>query len=776
MKNSKIVVKELNSALAKIKGLEILVGQITEDWEEPPGPTPFPTLTSLREWDWKLLKKYQPFYSPLCDRCCLCGYGKCDLAKGRKGACGIDIRTQQGRHILLECVVGASAHTTHAKHLVDYLVKKLGRSHPIDLGSEIDIEAPLTRLITGVKPKTLGDLEGVLDYIGDQITQLLSSVLTGQEQNYLDFESKALHAGMLDNLALEVADIAQISGLGYPKGDAETPYVEIGLGVLDRNKPVIIFVGHNAAPGVETVEYLARSGLSDKVEVGGVCCSAHDLTRFNRGVKIVGNLSRQQLIARTGMADVLVLDQECIRVDIVEEAFKAGTRVIATIDQVCGGLPNRTEDPVDAVVEDLASGRNMGVLILDPSKAAEVAVRTAVKIAPLRRRELKPLAALAEASRCTGCGLCRRVCVPDLPVDEAVLAAAKGNLTKLSEVYDLCVGCGRCDSVCPRKIPVLTLIGEAGMEKIRKSKYKIRAGRGPILDTEIRNVGRPIVMGEIPGVVAFAGCSNYPRGHIEVAQMAEEFARRRYIVVTSGCAAMDIARYKDEEGRTLYEKYPGSFDAGGIVNTGSCVSNAHILGAAVKIANIFARRKLRANFEEIADYILNRIGAVAIVWGTQNQKAEAIATGATRLGIPVILGPKGVAHRRAYLGRPDVDEKWMPYNVRSGEKEYTGPAPEHLWYVAETKEEALVLAARLVMRPNDTLKGRSIKLRNYLDLYRKLYGTLPEDLHLFVRTESDLPVLEKDELLPVLRSQGWKPKTVPELGTTLLDRLVLRRR
>ena len=48
-----------------------------------------------------------------------------------------------------------------------------------------------------------------------------------------------------------------------------------------------------------------------------------------------------------------------------------------------------------------------------------------------------------------------------------------------------------------------------------------------IQDIEIRNVGGPIVLGEIPGVVAIVGCANYPEGNEAVAEIAEEFAKRR---------------------------------------------------------------------------------------------------------------------------------------------------------------------------------------------------------------------------------------------------------
>ena len=63
-----------------------------------------------------------------------------------------------------------------------------------------------------------------------------------------------------------------------------------------------------------------------------------------------------------------------------------------------------------------------------------------------------------------------------------------------------------------------------------------RSGRGAVSDVEIRNVGSPIVLGEIPGIVAIVGCSNYPKGGKDVYDIAREFASRRYIVALSGCS------------------------------------------------------------------------------------------------------------------------------------------------------------------------------------------------------------------------------------------------
>jgi acetyl-CoA decarbonylase/synthase complex subunit alpha len=237
---------------------------------------------------------------------------------------------------------------------------------------------------------------------------------------------------------------------------------------------------------------------------------------------------------------------------------------------------------------------------------------------------------------------------------------------------------------------------------------------------------------------------------------------------------MSAAMYKNEEGKTPYEEYTGEFTAGGIINVGSCVANSHIAGAAIKIANIFAKRNLRANYEEIADYIYNRVGAVGLAWGAYSQKAASIAAGFWRLGIPVVVGPHGIKYRRMLLGRADHNEDWWVYDARTGDKVLVGPAPEHLFYAAETKEEAMVMIAKLCMRPNDTMKGRAIKLTHYIDLHKRLYGTMPEDIPLFVRTMADVPVTMKDEIARILEAKNWKENVIPD--PTLLPRMIRKRK
>jgi len=779
IKNVRLKIDELKTRMAFIKNLQLSIGRVTEETpEEPLGPTPFPSLTTLREWDMKLLKRYKPYYLPFCDVCCLCTFGKCDLTGNKRGACGLNMSAQQSRIVLLACCIGAATHIGHARHLVEHLIEKFGRMHPVDVGGvNVEVEAPVTRLVCGVKPKTLGDLEVVLDYLENQLTHLLSITHTGQEGNNLDFESKVFHAGMIDQVGMEVADLAQISAYGFPKADPEAPLIDLGFGVVDINKPVILCIGHNVPPAIGIVDYLTENGLQGEVEVCGLCCTAHDVTRYNPKAKIVGPISWQLRFVRSGVPDVVVVDEQCIRTDILLEAQKVKAPLIAASEKNCQGLEDRTNDDPDKIVEDLVNERVPGVLILDPEKVGEVAVKVALKLAPKRKKfkvipEVKDV--IEGAKRCRQCYRCTRACPNNLPIPEAMKMAAEGNLDKLNEIYDECIGCIRCEHACPEDLPIHSFIVKAAEKKMKNETFKVRAGRGAIQDIEIREVGGPIVLGEIPGVIAFVGCANYPKGGREIAEMAMEFAKRRYIVVTSGCAAMSAGTYKDEDGKTPYEIFPGYFDAGGLLNVGSCVSNPHIAGAAIKIASIFAKRKLMGNYEEIADYVLNRVGAVGVAWGAMSQKAASIASGFWRLGVPVVVGPHGIKYRRMLLGRADKEEDWYVYDARTGEKVYVGPAPEHLFYAAETKEEAMVMIAKLCMRPNDTTKGRAIKLTHYIDLHKRLYGTMPEDIHLFVRTLADVPITMKDEIVKILEEKGWKERPIPD--PTLLPRLIRKRK
>lgn len=706
--------------------------------------------------------------------CCLCTYGKCNLSKGRTGACGISMETQQARIVEIACCIGAACHSAHGDHLLHWLKKKYGNV-PINFGNNIAVEMPHTRLVLGMKPETLEDLETAMEYVHYTLTQLLAAGHTGQESSYLDYESKSFLAGLCDSVGMEISDAVQICAYGMPIGDPDVPIVELGMGTLDtENKATVLMIGHNVAPGVELVDYVREKGYENKVEVGAICCTAHDLTRYYSGAKIIGSYSRQLHYIRSGLADVVMVDEQCVNLRTYEESKAVGAPYITTNEKIMGGFPDRTDDPMMEIVDDLVSGKMDGVLILDPIKAGEVAAETAIRIKPIRKGKSgvpDEKGCQDMAMNCNGCGNCQRNCPNDLPLVEAINLAKDADFSVLESIFHDCLGCGRCESDCMKNVSPLTLIQYAGREYIKTEKYNCRAGRGPIQDTEIRNVGAPIVLGEIPGIIAIIGCGNYAHEIQELYKMAEEFLVRNYIVVVSGCAAMDIGLVKDEEGKTLYDRYPGDFDRGCLVNVGSCVANPHITGAAMKVANIFARRPLRGNFEEIADYILNRVGAVGVAWGAMSQKAASIASMANGLGVPAVVGPHAAEYRRMYIGRSDDENVWKVFNARDGTADHiVGPCPEHLLTTAESIEQAICLVAKLALRPADNSKGRMIKLSHWVDLERKYKGVkFPNDLEKFIRLEADIPINMKDEIHEYLKEKGWEPKEI--VDPTLLKRL-----
>jgi len=776
-KGAGVKIDEYQGPLGKIKGFQFTTGKVRfaeeEEWE-PMGPHPKPHIPTLRSWFFRMMERYKPFYMPICDMCCLCTFGKCNLSKGRHGACGMDMETQQARIVEIACCMGASCHSSHGDHLLHWLKEKFGNV-PIDFGNNIAVEMPMVRLIVGMKPKTLEDLEEAMKWVQFNITHLLSSTHVGQESSYLDYEAKSFLAGLCDAVGMEISDAVQIAAYGFPTGEPDVPLVELGMGTLDtENKATILMIGHNVAPGVELVDYIREKGVDNKVDVGAICCTAIDLTRYYEGAKIVGSLSRQLFYIRSGLPDVVMVDEQCVHLRAYDEAKKINAPFIATNDKRMCGLPDRSDDPADEIIDDLVSGNADGVLILDPIKAGKVAVEVAIRVKPIRKgKSALPdeEGAIEMAMRCTGCGNCQRNCPNDLPLVEGVGLVKEGDFSVLEEVFDSCLDCGRCESDCMKNVSPLSLIMVAGREKIRNEKYRVRVGRGPIRDTEIRNVGAPIVFGEIPGIIAPIGCAAYGKEIQELYKLAEEFCMRGYIVCVSGCAAMDIGLVKNEDGETLYDRFPGDFDRGGLVNVGSCVSNPHINGAAVKVANIFARRPLRGNYEEIADYVLNRVGACGIAWGAMSQKAASIASSCNGMGIPAICGPHAAEYRRMYIGRADQDDDWKVYNARDGTPDHVvGPGPEHLLTTAEDIEEAICLAAKMCLRPADTSKGRMIKLTHWMELERKYKGVkFPQDLEKFIRVEADIPINMKDEIMEYLESIEWEEKEL--IDPTLLKRL-----
>jgi len=204
-----------------------------------------------------------------------------------------------------------------------------------------------------------------------------------------------------------------------------------------------------------------------------------------------------------------------------------------------------------------------------------------------------------------------------------------------------------------------------------------------------------------------------------------------------------------------------------VINIGSGISAARISGAAIKIASIFAALPLRANYEVVADYILNRVGACALAWGACGEEELALARGCNRLGIPVVVDSRCIKYGRLYLNRPGETD-WSVMDGRARQVVDSGEtSPELLINLLADKGSVIVALAKLCMRRNDTPQGRATKLTHYIGLHKQYIGRLPSDVHLFVRRASDIPIFFKKELQPHLSEAGWREKPVLSLPTLI---------
>jgi acetyl-CoA decarbonylase/synthase complex subunit alpha len=81
------------------------------------------------------------------------------------------------------------------------------------------------------------------------------------------------------------------------------------------------------------------------------------------------------------------------------------------------------------------------------------------------------------------------------------------------------------------------------------------------------------------------------------------------------------------------------------------------------------------------------------------------------------------------------------------------------------------MTAKLVIRPNDTNKGRSIKLSHYIDIHETYYGFFPDDVWRYIRREADIPITLKDKILAQMKENKWKER--PIIDPTLLKEQIM---
>jgi acetyl-CoA decarbonylase/synthase complex subunit alpha len=196
-----------------------------------------------------------------------------------------------------------------------------------------------------------------------------------------------------------------------------------------------------------------------------------------------------------------------------------------------------------------------------------------------------------------------------------------------------------------------------------------------------------------------------------------------------------------------------------LVNCGGCSACAQIADFSYKYARTGSAISHYADYAETVD-IAHNLGILPsiVIWGALPERMYTIAAGLARLGTPVVVGPSsGLDWNRFMLGNKWDWRHWWTLATLSGKKRATEPAPRHMMVPVETKEEAVAMLTILCTRPPGIREARQATLEHYTEMFTKFFGELPDDWHLYVRADGELPMKTKGRLLKELKEKhGWE--------------------
>ena len=713
---------------------------------------PFTRAEDLAEWDRVLLERYRPLYTRPWTQ---------DRAAAGTGT-GPDRDAEEALRNLAEHVSGVAKTLASARQVLDEALKAFGPDKALDLGRSIAYPSCNTTVLTGFVPGNLGEMDRALRYAEAQLVEQAAVVAQGRGDP-LELESRALHLGSIQFLASEVEEIAKICCFGslstgdmsvqemafYP--EARTP---VGLGTVDRTRPVLSFFGDDFLVLFQTLGRLEEEGLAAGVEITGIGNAGHELARLTPAAKVLTSTGKALKAVRSAVPDLLVVSDSCYPLDVAAHARKAGIPVLAAGPRTSLNLEDASGEEVEAVVARLRKGESLRVR--PPDRAAAVVAGFFRGFAGKMGKPPGPETIAAGAEACTACDLCFHACPSSLALSPALTAR---DTNALAGLYERCSFCGRCESACPEGIPLLDcLIASAG-EKIAADDFRMRPGRGPLSHLEFRDLTFGLVLGgNAPGMVALLGCGRYPGADRELMEMARELLDRNCVVMTAGCAAADVARRIEEQsGKPFVEGYPSMATLKGLVNCGGCSADAHIMASLFKFAQLGGGISIKANLDQPADYSLNRAPFVVIIWGAASDKMLAKAAGFARVGAPVIFGPCGFRLTRSLVGNKYRREDWTIYDGLDGRVREMDPSPPHLIFPVETHQEALTMAMKLCFTACALRDPRLSTIDNYTEIHEKYFGELPDDWHYYLRSPLELHVMKRMRFLKILKDEhGWE--------------------
>ncbi|MBI2957393.1 MAG: hypothetical protein HYY32_00980, partial [Chloroflexi bacterium] len=479
---------------------------------------PFADATDIAEWDGYLVSRFAPLYLSFDATCSDCPLGPCNL-KNAVGQCGLSGAGYQARLSLRRTCRGCVSQMADSRDIMEHASKVFGDDATIVWGKHHDrSDASHIGLLTAMWPRTVGDLRRAMEYAEAQLGKMFLGSFTGYDA--LELERMALHAGSILIVSMDVAELLKANFFGFRNASdheltdlANWPPANVlgGLGNVLPGKPVLTFMGDSFLTAWYAVRKLRDERIADKVEVCGIGSVGHDIIRFYDGARVLGPMTMSNKLVRFGISDVIVASTACINWDFKDSAARAGSRIIWTGKEGNLGLPDRIDDPIDAIVDDLVAGAP-GAWVRDVEKAAEIAVRVSLAVRRKRAAFLTDGQAKAEAGRCDeDCDLCSAACPNGLLVGQALRKAKTGGLSALSPIEEGCYSCGRCESVCPQRVKLNDLLMASLSARAPEDNLTKRAGRGPVSRIETTGWAFGSLMGNCPGIFHILGCGDAKR-------------------------------------------------------------------------------------------------------------------------------------------------------------------------------------------------------------------------------------------------------------------------
>ncbi len=288
--------------------------------------------------------------------CCrICTMGPCRISKkAQAGICGATADTIAARNLLRMIAAGAAAHSDHGRDVAhtfkmaiesdscDYTIKDELKLREVAARYGIKVEgrdtkeigSDLANAVLAEFGKQDGTLVSTTAYppvarqkvwkefgvtpraVDREIVEIMHRTHIGVGSDYKNLMKQGIRACLADGwggslIATELSDI--LFGSPCP--------IRFGanLGVLDAKKVNIIVHGHEptlsdiivaVSQEPELIKMAEEKGATG-INLAGICCTANEIL-MRHGIPVAGNFLQQELAMMTGVAEVMLVDVQCI--------------------------------------------------------------------------------------------------------------------------------------------------------------------------------------------------------------------------------------------------------------------------------------------------------------------------------------------------------------------------------------------------------------------------------------------------------------------------------